>query len=134
MLIEDEPFYMQITIEVMECAGFTTEVVDTVEHVPARLDEGDYDAIVLDIMLDCASDMFTRAETRSGFLTGCRVYERYIEPRLPNVPIVVVSALNPRTPLGEEGLRFFRERNVPIFNKPFDDEKLASKLAALTNA
>lgn len=131
LFIEDEPFQMEFSIQAMKEAGFEVEIVDTVRDIPARLKEGNFDMILLDIMMDCPAEIFTVTQTRSGFYTGCRIYEEYILKLSPDKPIIVLTALNPGTNLGNEVVRFFQNKGISIFPKPFDDKELVNELKKL---
>ncbi len=132
LYIEDEPFHMEYTIEAIENAGFEVEVVDNIRDVPNKLLEGNFEVILLDIMMDCPSNVFTITETRNGFHTGKKIYEEYITKLAPNKYVIVLTALNLRTNMGKEAYDFFVKENIPVFSKPFSDEELVNQLIKLT--
>ncbi len=133
LYIEDEPFHMEYTIASIIDAGFEVEIVDNVEEVPDRLDNSKFDIILLDMMMDCPSEIFTIAETQSGFLTGKKIYEKYISKLSPVRPVIVLTALNLKTNIGHEVKNFFKSKDIPILEKASDDEKLVNKLKDITN-
>lgn len=131
LYIEDEPFQMVFSIDAIKEAGFEIIIVDNVNDLPDRIENDKFDLLLLDVMMDCPVEIFTRSETRSGFMTGVKIFEKYASTLFNGKPVIVISALNPRTPIGHKVFSFFNDRGIEVLNKPFDDKVLIEKMQKL---
>lgn len=70
----------------------------TADEITAAVREIGYDLVLLDLMMP-ELDSIPAAETRDGYEAGAYLYETLVRPALPNVPVVILTAVDTSTRL-----------------------------------
>ena len=100
LIVEDDSYVRDLLLEIMEDAGFEAQSAENGQVALDRLEEGQPDLILLDLMVPAMDGMTFRAKQR-------------VHPTASNIPVIVLTAgANPESLQEEMGV-------VAIVSKPF---------------
>ena len=121
LLVDDDVDLQNANRTVLEAAGHEVALAYSASEARDALAAGVPDVVVLDVMME---------EMDTGFETARTMRERY-----PDLPILMVTAINEATPFAFDYDKDETWAPVTRFvEKPVDPEALIAEIDALTNA
>jgi len=123
MLVDDDEDFARAVAKALEHAGYEVAVQLDTDSAGAALRERPPDLLILDVMFP---------EDASGGFKFARTIRRE-EPALANVPVLMLTAINTRFPLGF-GASDIDDVWLPVddfLEKPVDLDQLVAKVSAM---
>lgn len=113
LVVEDDHFYAQRIVELLQDQNIMTCCVSTAEDALA-MDASSHDGAIIDLMLpnDPSASGISEEESRAGFMTGVGVARRLLQ-RNENLRIVFLSS----GMTGGEGEAWAKGRSIPFVSK-----------------
>ncbi len=103
ILFIDDDIRSQIdTLDILKMEGFDVVYASHIKEAITLAEKynNSISAIVLDIMMP-TQGIFSLQETQGGRRTGILLYQKYLKPLLPNIPVIVLTALTDQSILSE---------------------------------
>jgi CheY-like chemotaxis protein len=124
LMAEDDVYNMRPTIDALEVAGATVKVARSGSDALAELEQGNFDLLILDIMMAAGDRIKTEDQGRS---TGITLYLTIRDNISKSLPIVVSTVVTDPQVLDT----FKSDPRCSVLRKPYDFRELVSAIESV---